>query len=406
MDFGFSEDQREIQRTARELLARRATPERVREHAESGRMDAELWGELCTLGWPGIAISEEHGGQGLGVIELSILCEELGRTLAPVPFLPSTMAACVIAHGGSPAQRARWLPGIASGERVAALGAAREGVAELVIGGAEAQVLVLVEGDGSARVLAGEEAEVQPLASIDPTRSAARVNAGGGGEALPEGCAGLGRALVAVSSELVGVCERALEMTVEYVKERRQFGVPVGAYQAVSHRCAQMLLDTEKARATAAFAAWAADADPEQLAEAAAMAKASASQAGVEVTASAIQAHGGIGFTWEADVHWLYKRAQIDAAMLGGASRHRARRAEILAARAAARFSPRHGLILATPWADPRRARRPEPRRGSPGRDAARRGRLSARGAGRRAPRARAGDPHRRRGDRAWRRCS
>jgi alkylation response protein AidB-like acyl-CoA dehydrogenase len=336
MDFGLTEDQREIQRTARELLAQRARPERVREHAESARMDSELWRELCQLGWPGIAISEQYGGQGLGVIELSILCEELGRALAPVPFLPSAMAACVIAHGGSPAQRERWLGPIASGETIAALGAATSGVAELMIGGADAQLLVLVEDDGSARVLSSADAEVTPLAPIDPTRSAARIDARERGDLLAEGCAGLGRALVAVSSELVGVCERALAMTVEYVKERKQFGVPVGAYQAVSHRCAQMLLETEKARATTAFAAWTADADPEQLAEAAAMAKACASDAGREVTASAIQAHGGIGFTWEADVHWLYKRAQLDAALLGGASRHRARLAQILATRAAA----------------------------------------------------------------------
>jgi alkylation response protein AidB-like acyl-CoA dehydrogenase len=125
-------------------------------------------------------------------------------------------------------------------------------------------------------------------------------------------------------------------MTVAYVKDRKQFGVPVGAYQAVSHRCAQMLLETEKARSTAAFAAWAADSDPDQLAEAAAMAKAAASDAGRDVTASAIQAHGGIGFTWEADVHWLFKRAQLDAALLGGAKRHRARIAEILADRVSA----------------------------------------------------------------------
>jgi alkylation response protein AidB-like acyl-CoA dehydrogenase len=125
-------------------------------------------------------------------------------------------------------------------------------------------------------------------------------------------------------------------MTVDYVKDRKQFGVPVGAYQAVSHRCAQMLLETEKARATAAFAAWTADADPARLAEAAAMAKAAASDAGREVTASAIQAHGGIGFTWEADVHWLFKRAQLDAALLGGAKRHRARVAAILADRVGA----------------------------------------------------------------------
>ena len=201
-----------------------------------------------------------------------------------------------------------------------------------MIGGADAEVIVLVEEDGGGRVLAAADAEVTPLASIDPTRSAARVRAADGGEALAEDVASaIGRALVAVSSELVGVCDRALEMTVAYVKERKQFGVPVGSFQAVSHRCAQMLLDTEKARSATAFAAWTADSDPERLAEAAAMAKAAASDAGREVTASAIQAHGGIGFTWEADVHWLYKRAQLDAALLGGAKRHRARLAEILA---------------------------------------------------------------------------
>ncbi|MGO9322008.1 MAG: acyl-CoA dehydrogenase family protein [Solirubrobacteraceae bacterium] len=337
MDFGLTDDQRDIQRTARELLAERATFARVREHAEAGTTDRVLWKELCELGWPGIAISEAHGGQGLGTIELSILCEELGRTVAPVPFLPSAMAACVIEQAGSPEQRERWLPGLASGETIGALAGAADGTAELVIAGAEAGVIVLVEDDGSGRLVTPEEAEVSPIAAIDPTRSAARVSAADdAGEALEDGCPGLGRALVAVSSELVGVCERALEMTVAYVKDRKQFGVPVGAYQAVSHRCAQMLLETEKARSTTAFAAWSADANPDGLAEAAAMAKAAASDAGREVTASAIQAHGGIGFTWEADVHWLFKRAQLDAALLGGAKRHRARLAAILADRIAA----------------------------------------------------------------------
>jgi alkylation response protein AidB-like acyl-CoA dehydrogenase len=337
MDFGLTDDQRDIQRTARDLLGERATFARVREHAEAGTTDQALWKELCELGWPGIAISEENGGQGLGTIELSILCEELGRVLAPVPFLPSVMAACVIEQAGSAEQRERWLPGLASGETIGALAGAVDGTAELVVGGAEAEVIVLVEDDGSGRLLTPDDAEVSKIATIDPTRSAARVIAGdGAGEGLDDGCPGLGQALVAVSSELVGVSERALDMTVEYVKERKQFGVPVGAYQAVSHRCAQMLLDTEKARSTTAFAAWSADADPEQLAQAAAMAKAAASDAGREVTASAIQAHGGIGFTWEANVHWLYKRAQIDATLLGGAKRHRARLAAILSDRVAA----------------------------------------------------------------------
>src|SRR5271166_3170390 len=329
MDFGYTDDQREIQRTARELLSERAKPERVREHAEAASMDSELWRELCELGWPGIAVAEEYGGQGLSAIELSILCEELGRSLAPVPFLPSALAAGVIEHGGSAEQCVRWLPALASGETIGALGSAVDGVAELVIGGADAGVIVLVEDDGSGRVVSSEDADVTPVDSVDPTRSAARVSVEtDAGEALEgEVCVGIGRGLAAVSSELVGVCERALDMTVAYVKERRQFGVPVGSYQAVSHRCAQMLLETEKARSAAAFAAWAADWEPSQLAEAA------ASQAGREVTASAIQAHGGIGFTWEADVHWLYKRAQLDAALLGGAKRHRAQLASILADR-------------------------------------------------------------------------
>ncbi len=337
MDFGFTDDQRDIQRTARDLLAERATPARVREHAEARTLDQSLWRELSELGWPGIAVSEEYGGQGLGQIELSILCEELGRSLAPVPFLPSALAATVIEQAGSSEQRERWLPGLASGETIGALGSSVDGSAELVIGAADAQVIVLIEPDGSGRAVAADDVEVTSLEAIDPTRSAAAVNASGDEGELPgEACVGLGRALISVSAELVGVCDRALAMTVEYVKDRKQFGVPVGAYQAVSHRCAQMLLETEKARSTTAFAGWTADADPERLAEAAAMAKASASEAGREVTASAIQMHGGIGFTWEADVHWLFKRAQLDAALLGGAKRHRAQIASILADRVGA----------------------------------------------------------------------
>jgi alkylation response protein AidB-like acyl-CoA dehydrogenase len=345
MDFGLTDDQREIQRTARELLAARARPERVRELAEAARSDDALWRELSELGWPGIAVAEEHGGQGLGSVELSILCEELGRSLAPVPFLPSATAATLIEHAGSREQRERWLPGLASGEAIGAVGLADGGVAGLVIGAAQADVLVLLEEEPGARLIEPAEAEVGVLHSIDPTRSAARVSAPeDAGELLAGDVAGaVDRALVAISSELVGVCDRALEMTVAYVKERRQFGVPVGSYQAVSHRCAQMLLETEKARSNTAFAAWTADADPERLAEAAAMAKAAASEAGREVTASAIQAHGGIGFTWEADVHWLYKRAQLDAPLLGGAAHQRARLAAILGERTGSIRAPQLG---------------------------------------------------------------
>src|ERR1700704_5928377 len=151
MDFGLSDDQREIQRTARDLLGERARPERVREMAEAGRSDDALWRELSELGWPGIAVAEEHGGQGLGMVELSILCEELGRSLAPVPFLPSAMAAALIEQAGSREQRERWLPSLAGGETLGAVGSAEGGVAGLVIGAAQAGVLVLLEEERSAR---------------------------------------------------------------------------------------------------------------------------------------------------------------------------------------------------------------------------------------------------------------
>jgi alkylation response protein AidB-like acyl-CoA dehydrogenase len=331
MDFGLTEDQREIQRTARDLLSSRAAFARVREHADARTTDDGLWKELGELGWLGIAVDEADGGQGLGSVELAILCEELGRTVAPVPFLPSVLAATLIQHAGSAAQRGRWLPGLAAGEAKGAVGVARDGVAEFVVGAPDANVIVLID-DASAVVVARGDVEVAVLESIDPTRSAGRVAVGDAGEPLEgELRPAIDRGLIAIASELVGVSDRALEMTTEYVKERKQFNTPVGAYQAVSHRCAQMLMDTQQARVTTSFASWAADADPERLPEGAAMAKAAASYAGREVTSAAIQMHGGIGFTWEADVHWLFKRAQIDADLLGGAGQHRRRLATIAA---------------------------------------------------------------------------
>jgi alkylation response protein AidB-like acyl-CoA dehydrogenase len=327
MDFDLSDDQREIKRTARELLAARSPWEAVRAAAEGGRPDERLWDELRELGWPGIAVAEEHGGQGLGAVELAVLLEEHGYACAATPFLATATAAAVIQAAGSPEQQARWLPGLASGEQTAAIGRR-----DLLAGTADAAVVVLTDGD-AAEVLDGAAAGLEALGTIDGTRAHARVTTDADGESLGAGAAG--RVTVALAAEAVGVSQRALDMTVEYVKDRKQFGVPVGSFQAVSHRCAQMLLDTESARSTAYFAAWAADADPDRLAEAAALAGAAAAGGVREVTAGAIQAHGGIGFTWEADVHWLYKRAQLDAALLGGAARHRAALTRIAARRVA-----------------------------------------------------------------------
>jgi alkylation response protein AidB-like acyl-CoA dehydrogenase len=330
MNFDFTEDQHEIKKTARDLLGSRSTFAKVREAAEGKAYDKGLWSELVELGWPGIAIAEEHGGQGLGAVELAILSEELGYAMAASPFLSTVTAAEAIGAAGSPEQQAAWLPGLASGEITGALGNAGG-----LVGDADAAaVIVLVGDDGIARLLARADADVTVVDSIDPTRRAARVS--GEGEPLGgDSSAGIDRATIVVAAELVGVAQRALEMTLAYVKDRKQFDTPVGAYQAVSHKCAQMLKDTEGARSATYFAAWAADAEPERLPEASSLAKAAASDGGRDVTASAIQAHGGIGFTWEADVHWLYKRAQVDAALLGGSGTHRARLAKLLGERLA-----------------------------------------------------------------------
>lgn len=335
MKFDFSDDQHEIKRTARDLLTTRSTLERVRAAAEARAYDDGLWSELVELGWPGIAIAEDHGGGGLGVVELATLLEEGGYALAGSPLLATAACGLVLQAAAADDLKAAWLPRLASGEITGTVGTA----GGLVPDADAAAVILLVEdGGATARLLTREQAAVEPVDAIDPTRRYARVSAAPGtGHALSgDLVAGLDRARIAIAAELVGLSARALEMTVEYVKDRKQFGVPVGSFQAVQHRCAQMLLDTEGARSATYFAAWAADADPERLAEGAALAKASASHAGREVTASAIQAHGGIGFTWEADVHWFYKRAQLDAAYLGGAGSQRARLAHIAAAKVAA----------------------------------------------------------------------
>jgi alkylation response protein AidB-like acyl-CoA dehydrogenase len=321
MDFGFNDEQEEIKRTAHEFLSARFPPEKVRELAEARAYDDALWREICELGWPGIAIDEAHGGQGLGMVELVILSEELGYACAPVPYLSNAAAGLAFAVAGSDEQREGWLPGIASGEaRGAAAFTADE---EALVPDADgAAVLVLPEGDG-ARLVQASDAQVEPLELIDSTRSYARVGADGG-EVLPgDVAAAICRVFVAVAAELTGVAQRAMEMAVEYAKEREQFGRPIGSYQAVSHRCAQMLFDTEEARSLTYYAAWTADAEPESLPLAAAMAKARASDAAWSVTASALQVLGGIGFTWEHDLHFLLKRARTTGQLMGPARQQR-----------------------------------------------------------------------------------
>jgi alkylation response protein AidB-like acyl-CoA dehydrogenase len=202
------------------------------------------------------------------------------------------------------------------------------GAAPLVPDADSASVLVLVDGDSASVVEAGS-AEVEQRDTIDSTRrfSSVRVT---GGEALGGDVqAGVDRAEIALAAELVGVAQWAMDQAVAYAKDRKQFDRPIGSYQAVAHRCAQMMLEVESSRSAAYYAGWVADNEPESLALAASMAKAYAADAGWRVTASSLQVHGGIGFTWEHDLHFFLKRARTDGHLLGSPRSHRDRVAEL-----------------------------------------------------------------------------
>jgi alkylation response protein AidB-like acyl-CoA dehydrogenase len=329
VDFDFNDEQREIKSTARDFIADRFKPEKVRELADSDSpYDDEIWRQMGELGWPGIAIAEEHGGQGLGVVELVILQEELGYACAPSPMISNALAGALIERAGSDEQKARWLPGIASGsDRGAAAFTAED---DPVVGAAAgAAVLVLNEGDG-ARLVEAADASLERLDLIDTTRAYFRAGAEGGAQLPGDVAPAVDIGVVALAAELVGVAQRALEMATDYAKEREQFGRPIGAYQAVSHRLADMLWDVEEARSLVYYAGWCANAEPESLPLAASMAKARASDAATAVTHNAIQTFGGIGFTWEHDIHYFLKRARVSAQLLGTARQHRERVAELI----------------------------------------------------------------------------
>jgi alkylation response protein AidB-like acyl-CoA dehydrogenase len=350
MRFELTDDQQAIQRTAREFLASRYPAEEVRRLAledERGFTD-EQWSAIAELGWPALVVSEDDGGLGLGVVELCVLQEQLGYALAPTPLLSTVAAALAISAGGSAEQRAEWLPGLAEGERrgtVAPLysslefdGGAVSGTLEAVPDTAGADLLVLPAGHEQLAVvdLGGDGVTVEAAAGLDPTRRLSTIALDGAPATALEGGDGaaLARArdviAVAIAAESVGVAQRAMEMAVAHARERRQFGQPIGVFQAVSHPCAQMLLEVEGARSAVLFAAWALDDSPEEAPLAAAMAKAYASDAGWRVPASALQVLGGIGFTWEHDLHFWLKRGRANAAAAGDARSHRARVADLI----------------------------------------------------------------------------
>ena len=326
MNFELTDDQRAIQRTARDFLAAGYKPEEIRRLAydtERGVEDAG-WAAICELGWPALLVPEEHGGLGLGVVELAVVQEELGAALAPSPFLSTVAAAAVIADAGTDEQRERWLPALAAGEARGAVATVLDDVGWTAVPDAEgADVIVVRENDAWSLAT---ETSAEPVEALDSTRRLWRVRAGGELEPLPgDGARASDIVAVALAAESVGVARRAMDMAVEYAKEREQFGRPIGAYQAVSHACAQMLLEVEGARSMALYAAWALDHDPDTAYMAANCAKAYASDAAVNVARSALQVHGGIGFTWEHDLHLWLKRGKANAYLWGDAREHRAR---------------------------------------------------------------------------------
>jgi alkylation response protein AidB-like acyl-CoA dehydrogenase len=329
VDFDLNDEQREIQGTAKDFLAARFKAEKVRELAESRSYDDALYAEIAELGWPGIAVSEDDGGQGLGMVELAILLEQSGYAAAPTPLLGSAGAALVISAAGSDAQRSEWLPKLSSGEATGSFGEVTDAGSSLFCDLPTADVAVVFDADGALLAVASD-LDFTPVEAIDATRSYATVAAPAGDRLEGDVAAGRDRLAVAIAAELTGVGQRAMEMAVEYARERQQFGRQIGAYQAVSHRCANMLLAVEESRSLTYYAAWAADAEPDSLPLASAMANARASDAAWETCASALQVFGGIGFTWEHDLQFWLKRSRVAGRMLSGPRAQRERVAELV----------------------------------------------------------------------------
>ncbi|HVL90937.1 MAG TPA: acyl-CoA dehydrogenase family protein [Actinomycetota bacterium] len=365
MEFGLSEDQQTLKKSAREFLegeAGIALARRMLEH-ESG-FEPSLWTHMAELGWMGIAIPESEGGLGLGMLELSLLLEEMGRVALPSPYFSTVaLAVPVVASLADAATRSEVLGAVAAGERKltlayaeasgafdpAAIEAAAQGSGDLwTVTGTKMfvpdahladQIVVLARtgvGVGAFLVQAAD-CEISQNESLDRTRRLGTVTLGGvaarplGGEdAWAEIERALDRAAVGLAAEATGVADAVMSMSVAYAKERQQFGRAIGSFQAVSHTCADMLVAAESARSTTYYAAWAIDEGAPDAPRAAATAKAAATTGAMRVCEDGIQVHGGIGFTWEHDMHLWYRRAKLCELLLGPATVWRERIASLL----------------------------------------------------------------------------
>jgi alkylation response protein AidB-like acyl-CoA dehydrogenase len=371
MDFGFSEEQEMLRESARKFLEAECPTAFVRKMMEHETAhSAELWKKLAGLGWLGLLIPQRFGGMGGSLLDASVIVEEMGKALLPGPFFATVLlGAAAVGVGGSAAQKKELLPRIAEGSAVLTLAfvenrgshdaakielAAKRKGRDYVLRGEKLFVFDAAVADWivvAARTASAKKGprhgvtlflvergapglSIAPLSTVDKTRRQAnltfdRVNVPTEQVLgrLDQGWPILSRALqvgtAALCVETVGVAQRALELSVEYARERMQFGKPIGSFQAVKHKCVDMMVAVENARSLSYYATWAVDERNRECATAVAMAKAYASDMGKNVTGDAIQVHGGIGFTWEHDIHLYYRRALANEATFGSAPLHR-----------------------------------------------------------------------------------
>ncbi|MGZ4103750.1 MAG: acyl-CoA dehydrogenase family protein [Actinomycetota bacterium] len=313
MNFSFSSEQDAFRREARRFLSEQVDARA--QIAMPGAHDPALWKEMAALGWVGAAIPEEHGGQGLPFVDLCLLVEETGRALLPGPFLPHTIASLAIARAGTDAQRADLLPSLASGGAIGAF--TEDGL--LATCGAVADVVAILEF-ARPQVARSGGFDAEPVDAVDLTRPAARITLLAEAEPLGAPVPLRPCTSVLIAAESVGAASAAMDMAVAYAKERIQFDRPIGSFQAIKHKAADMLRALEAARLAVYYAASAIEAGDARAHVAAAMAKASANDAFTRCAADNIQIHGGIGVTWEHDAHLFYRRALASSPMFGDPS--------------------------------------------------------------------------------------
>jgi alkylation response protein AidB-like acyl-CoA dehydrogenase len=355
MNFLLSDEQLALVDTVRSLLRDKCDPQqmhRIFDAKGEAQFDRELWTELCNLGVPAIIAPEEHGGLGLELVDLAIVAEALGSAAAPVPFLGHALATIALTHAGSDEQKSRWLPKLATGEALAtvAFGEGKgawlpeewalsaqgglTGVKTLVPNAAESDLIVVGVVGGLALVEKGAGYTTSRIDSADRTRPVDTVTFDNApAEPMPGDAAAVAKvvdaAAVLLAADAFGGAEHCVEMAVEYAKLREQYGQPIGAFQGLRYQLVGMALTTEPSRGLYWFAAHAWDALPDKARHAAAQAKAHLSDSYLQVTRDTVEAHGGIGFTWEHDTHIYMKRAMFDWTWLGSPSRHRMRAADL-----------------------------------------------------------------------------